>query len=157
MNTEQNVKVVVSDKPHSVLIEMRPLWRICLILICISVVSGEKKYLNSKKINILVWMLIRKNKWLEYEEYLLGRLDGNIPLVSVDTATFKAVEFSIAKGFLTLENDRIFVTKNGEELFSLLIENDIMADEIDFLKRLGKKLTDSKVNGLTGGGSNAWS
>ena len=150
MNKELNVKPVVSDKPYSVSIEMRPLWRICLILICVSVVSGDKKYLNSKKVNILVWMLIRKNRWLEYEEYLLER-SRNIPLVSIDTATFKAVEFSIAKDLLSLNGDKVFVTGCGEALFSALIENNIMGDEIDFLKRLGKKLSDSKVKGLTGG------
>lgn len=150
MNKELNVKPIVSDKPYSVSIEMRPLWRICLILICISVVSGDKKYLNSKKVNILVWMLIRKNRWQEYEDYLLNRSE-NIPLVSIDTATFKAVEFSIAKGFLSLENDKIFVTDTGEELFSLLVENNIMDEEVCFLKQLGKKLSDNKVKGLTGG------
>jgi len=150
MNKELNVKPIVSDKPYSVSIEMRPLWRICLILICVSVVSGDKKYLNSKKVNILVWMLIRKNRWQEYEDYLLNRSE-NIPLVSIDTATFKAVEFSIAKGFLSLENDKIFVTDTGEELFSLLVENNIMDEEVCFLKQLGKKLSDNKVKGLTGG------
>jgi hypothetical protein len=150
MNKELNVRPIVSDKPYSVSIEMRPLWRICLILICVSVVSGDKKYLNSKKVNILVWMLIRKNRWQEYEDYLLNRSE-NIPLVSIDTATFKAVEFSIAKGFLSLENDKIFVTDTGEELFSLLVENNIMDEEVCFLKQLGKKLSDSKVKGLTGG------
>lgn len=150
MNKELNVKPIVSDKPYSVSIEMRPLWRICLILICVSVVSGDKKYLNSKKVNILVWMLIRKNRWQEYEDYLLNRSE-NIPLVSIDTATFKAVEFSIAKGFLSLENDKIYVTDTGEELFSLLVENNIMDEEVCFLKQLGKKLSDNKVKGLTGG------
>lgn len=150
MNKELNVKPIVSDKPYSVSIEMRPLWRICLILICVSVVSGDKKYLSSKKVNILVWMLIRKNRWQEYEDYLLNRSE-NIPLVSIDTATFKAVEFSIAKGFLSLENDKIFVTDIGEELFSFLVENNIMDEEVCFLKQLGKKLSDNKVKGLTGG------
>lgn len=150
MNKELNVRPVVSDKPYSISIEMRPLWRISLILICVYVVSGDKKYLNSKKVNILVWMLIRKNRWLEYEDYLLKR-SINIPLVSIDTATFKAMEFSIARDFLSLDGDRVFITGSGEALFSALIENNIMDDEIDFLKRLGRKLSDAKVNGLTGG------
>ena len=149
MRSEQKMKAVISDKPFPVSIEMRPLWRICLIIISIIAVSGDKKYLDAKKVNILVWMLIRKNKWEEYENYLLGRtLD--IPLVSVDTATFKAVEFSIAKKFVKLESGRLYITECGEELFSVLINNDIMGEEIGFLEQLGKKLTDNKVNGLTG-------
>jgi hypothetical protein len=95
-------------------------------------------------------MLIRKNKWEKYEEYLLGRtLD--IPLVSVDTATYKAVEFSLVKELVKLEHGRLYITEDGEELFSVLIENDIMGKEMDFLKQVGKKLSDKKVKGLTGG------
>lgn len=150
MNKELNVKPIVSDKPYPISIEMRPLWRICLILISVCIVSGDKKYLNSKKLNILVWMLIRKNRWQEYEEYLLGRTE-EVPLVSIDTATFKAMELSIAKGFLSLKGDRVFINESGEELFSTLVENSIMEEERSFLTLLGKKLSDSKVKGLTGG------
>lgn len=150
MNKELNVKPIISDKPYSVSIEMRPLWRICLILICVSVVSGDKKYLNSKKVNILVWMLIRKNRWQEYEDYLLSK-SKDIPLVSIDTATFKAMELAIAKGFLSLDSEKVFVTERGDDLFSILIENNIMEEEVSFLKKLGKNLSDNKVKGLTGG------
>lgn len=150
MNTEREVVPVFSDKPYSVSIEMRPLWRICLILICVFVVSDGKKYLNSKKLNILVWMLIRKKRWHEYESYLLNH-SSDIPLVSVDTATFKAIEFSVAKGFLLLEGDRVYITENGEKLYYLLVNNNLMENEILFLEKFGKKLSDNKVKGLTGG------
>jgi len=144
------MKPIISSKPYPISIEMRPLWRICLILIAIVVVSGKKKYLDVKKTNILVWMLIRKNKWEEYESYLLNR-SIDIPLVSVDTATYKAVEYSIAKNFVFIKESRLYITEAGEELFSILTENNIMSKEIDFLQNVGKKLSANKVKGLTGG------
>lgn len=150
MSSSMKTKPVISDKPYAVPIEMRPLWRICLIVISIAVISGEKKYLDIKKVNILVWMLIRKAKWNEYERFLLGQtLD--IPLVSVDTATYKAVEFSLAKEFVTLDSGRLYITDKSKELFSLLTNNSIMTEEIGFLTTNGKKLTDRKVKELTGG------
>ena len=150
MNENATVRTVISDKSYPVPIEMRPLWRICLIVISLAVVSGEKRYLDVKKVNILVWMLIRRARWDEYEGFLTGRT-FDIPLVSVDTATYKAVEFAIAKEFVTLEAGRLHMTKNSDELYSLLIKNDIMTAEIDYLTRNGKKLTDRKVKELTGG------
>ena len=150
MRIKRKIKPKISNKPYPISIEMRLLWRICLIIISIIVVSGAKKYLDVKKVNILVWILIRKNKWEEYEEYLLGR-SPEIPLVSVDTATYKAVQFSIIKEFVKLKSGRLYITEKGEELFSILIENGIMSEEIDFLEQMGKKLTDNKVKGLTGG------
>ncbi|MFO7539462.1 MAG: hypothetical protein R6X32_15585, partial [Chloroflexota bacterium] len=112
--------------------------------------GGNKRYLDMKKVNILVWMLIRKNRWNEYEEFLNNR-SKDIPLVSVDTATYKAVEFALAKEFIKLEDGRIYMTKNSDELYSLLVQNEIMESELDYLRRNGKKLTDQKVKELTGG------
>ena len=150
MDTRQEFKTTVSDKPYPVSIEMRPLWRISLIIICIKIVSKEENYLDSKKVNVLVWMLIRKTRWPEYEDYLLGRTN-TAPLVSVDTATFKAVEFSIAKELIYIENGRLYITEKGIALFNILLKNEIMEDEVIFLETAGKKLTDKKVAGLTGG------
>lgn len=143
------MKLVISDKAYPIPIEMRPLWRICLIIISIAVVSGEKKYLDAKKVNILVWMLIRKRRWKEYEDYLLEKTN-DIPLISVDTATYKAVEFSIAKEFVFLDKGRLNLTEYGERLYKMLVQNEIMQDETTFLCEFGKKLTDDRVKGLTG-------
>ena len=142
-------KPVISDKPYPVPIEMRPLWRICLIVISIFVVSGNKKYLDVKKVNILVWMLIRKMHWDEYERFLTIP-KSDIPLVSTDTATFKAIEFALAKEFIKLDSGRLHLTEKSNELFLLLEENQIMADEIEFLNQNGARLTDRKIRELPG-------
>ena len=60
MNENSKVKTIISDKSYPLPIEMRPLWRICLIVVTLAVVSGDKRYLDVKKVNILVWMLIRR-------------------------------------------------------------------------------------------------
>lgn len=149
MNNEKIIQPVISDKSYSVPIEMRPLWRMCLILISVMVVSEGKKYLDTKKANILVWMLIRKSRWAEYEDFLLNR-KNDVPLVSVDTATYKALEFLVTKQLVTLENGRVVITAGGEKLFAGLVENTIMEREVSFLESFGKKLTDEKVKRLTG-------
>lgn len=150
MNENSKVKTIISDKSYPLPIEMRPLWRICLIVIVLSVVSRDKRYLDVKKVNILVWMLIRRARWDEYEDFLNDRIK-DIPLVSVDTAMYKAVEFAIAKEFITLDAGRIHMTKNADDLYALLVENEIMTAELTFLDKIGKKLTDRKVKELTGG------
>ncbi len=150
MNEIGQIKPVISDKPYSVPIEMRPLWRICLILISIAALSGDKRYLNVKKVNMLVWMLIRKKRWEEYKNYLYGRtLD--LPLVSADAATYKAVEFALAKNFIQLKDGRLHITDSGLEVYQLVVDNEIMSEEIEFLEKVGKKLSDKKIKAITGG------
>ncbi len=150
MNENTKVKTIISDKPYSLPIEMRPLWRICLIVISLAVVSRDKRYLDVKKVNILVWMLIRRARWTEYESFLHDHTK-DIPLVSVDTAMYKAVEFAIAKEFVTLDAGRVYMTKNADDLYSLLTENGIMEAEITYLTKNGRKLTGLKVKELMGG------
>lgn len=150
MSENNRVKTIISEKSYPLPIEMRPLWRICLIVISLAAISGEKRYLDVKKVNILVWMLIRRSRWNEYEEFLNDQTK-DIPLVSVDTAMYKAVEFAIAKKFVTLDAGRICMTKSADDLYALLVENDIMQAEIAYLMKNGRKLTDRKVKELTGG------
>ena len=150
MSDNVKTRQVISDKPFAVPIEMRPLWRICLIVIAITVVSKDKNYLDVKKVNILVWMLIRKERWEEYENFLMSQT-YSIPLVSVDTATYKAVEFSLAKDFVKLDSGRLYTTEKSDELFSLLMDNKIMTEEVEFLSHVGIKLTGRKVKELTEG------
>ena len=150
MSNHSRTKPVVSKKPYSIPIEMRPLWRISLLVASIVTIGGEKRYLSIKKANMLVWMLIRQSRWDEYENYLYGRT-MDLPLVSTDTATYKAVEFALAKGLISLNSGRLHVSDSGIELYKLLVENDIMTNEISFLKNVGKKLTDKKVRAITEG------
>ncbi|MBA2781112.1 hypothetical protein [Billgrantia kenyensis] len=149
MGYKSTIKTKISRRDFPIAIEMRPLWRISLIVIAIKIVGGDKLYLDTKKLNILVWMLIRSVNWDDYEEYLHGRaLD--IPFVSVDAATYKAVEFASAKQFIYIEESRLYITEQGCQLFDLLVNVQVMEAERAFLQKNGKKLTDTKVKEITG-------
>lgn len=150
MSSPRGFKAVISRKNYSVPIESRPIWRVSLIVSSIISVSGTKKYLDIQKINIWVWMLIRQDNWDLYESFLLKEIN-EIPLVSVDTANFRAIEFGIAKGFFNLDKGRLYITELGENLFELLVGNEIMVDERLFLEKFRSKLTANKVKQLTGG------
>lgn len=149
MISENAVKGIINARPYPIPIELRPVWRIALIVLSIHIVSGDKKYIGAKKLNILIWMVIRKSLWHEYERYLIEE-KGPIPLVSVDTATYRAVEMSIAKELIKLGDGRVYLTDTGVELSKTLTENHIMGEEAEFLNNVGKKLTEVKVRLLTG-------
>lgn len=150
MSDDFITKPVISKKAYSIPIEMRPLWRISLLIASVGTLGGENRYLSVKKANMLVWMLIRQNRWDEYENYLYGR-SMDLPLVSTDTATYKAVEIALAKKLIDLESGRLHISDAGMKLYHLLLENDIMPKEISFLENVGKKLTDKKVKEITEG------
>jgi hypothetical protein len=150
MSEEKMVRPVFSNKPFPLPIEMRPLWRISLIVLAVSVVGKEKGYLSFKKVSILVWMLIRHKRWQEYREFLVSR-SSDIPFISADKSTYRAIELAAAKDMLRIEGGKLWILKGGLELHALLNENGLMSDEIEFLSSFGGKLTDSKVKRIMGG------
>lgn len=150
MSLPATITPVFNKKSYPIPIEMRPLWRISLIVISIALVSKPKPYLDLAKVNILVWMLIRKSQWNNYNDYCFGQTH-TIPLVSVDTATYKAFEFALSKQLIQLENGRLSLLEAGHKLYETLVLNEIMNDERVFLSQIGKKLTEKKVTEMTGG------
>jgi hypothetical protein len=47
-----NIKVVIDNKPYPLPIEMRPVWRVCLIVIVIAEISGKEKHLELNKVRL---------------------------------------------------------------------------------------------------------
>jgi len=144
------IRAKTSSKPYAIPIEMRPLWRICLVVISIAIVQNKEKKLDINKVNILIWMLIRKKSWEEYSKFLLKETTQP-PFISIDTMTYKAIEFSVAKEFIGIEGQKIFLTNNGWELFYLLEEHELFVLEREFLASYGKKITVNMVKKITGG------
>ena len=145
----KQIKAKFNNKLYPIPIEMRPLWRICLIIISIFLVSNNDGMLSLNKLNVFVWMLIRKNKWNAYKNFLINFSD-EIPLVSIDTATYKAIEFARAKNYICIENDKISLSSIGKDVYKLIVEIGIMIEEIQFLNDIGAKLTENKVKILAG-------
>lgn len=142
-------KVTIDTKGYAIPIEMRPIWRISMIVLVVALLEKNASSLDLRKLNVLIWMLIRKNRWEEYRSYLLGQ-SNDLPFISVDTSTYKALEFAMAKDFTKIENSKIVLLDKGIRLFDLLRENEILLDEMAFVSEIGKKLTQKKLDELSG-------
>jgi len=72
------------------------------------------------------------------------------PLVSVDEATYKAVEMAISKDMVSLQAGRLYLRPSGLVLCSKVYELQLLSDEIIFLDDFGKKLTENRIGTLIG-------
>lgn len=143
------METIIDTKAYPLPIEMRPIWRISLIVLAISILGNDKGYLDLKKINILVWMLIRKLRWEEYEAFL-DNTSELVPVVSVDTAQYTAVELAISEGFISVADGRLYLEELGNHLYQILTSNDLMTEERGFLIRAGKRVTKTKIDKILG-------
>lgn len=147
--SETSIKLQVTGKNYPIPIEMRPIWRVSILLVILAEVGKSKGYLDLTKLNVLIWMVIRRKNWEKYADFLTDQ-NHKVPLVSVDTATYKAIEIAVSRKMIKIEGKKIYLIETGRHFYSVIKQHSILTDEIDFLNEYGRKLTLKKVNLLTG-------
>ena len=130
--TSKNTRVVFSDVGFPVPVEQRPLWRLTIICCCISVLGNPNTGLNLNKVRVACWMLIRKHLWKEYQEFMLFER-GNKPRFAIDSATDKAIELGLEKGYFDINNGRLILSEVGISLLIIVEANSLFLEEKEFL------------------------
>lgn len=73
MMNNKSIKVTINNKPYPVPVEMRPLWRIGLVVLIVKRMNTLKKTIDLKKLNVMLWMLIRSHSWENFKLFLNTR------------------------------------------------------------------------------------
>lgn len=140
-------KIHISDQGYPLPIEMRPLWRISLIIITIDLLQDKHNQITINKTKVAIWMLIRKQQWGFYIEKLSNKGTFDI---SIDRVDEKAIELCLAKNLITLQDSKLKNTELGLSFKSLIESEQILTDEIDFLKSISSSLTNTAVSKILG-------
>ncbi|MDD9320604.1 hypothetical protein M0O54_10815 [Acinetobacter lactucae] len=146
----KKLKATFRNKPYPLAIEMRPLWRICLVILIIKNMIIKNRATDLKKLNILLWMTIKHQNRQIFERFLLDK-NAPIPFISSDQANYVAIELAFNKDFIKLSYDeKIYLTSKSEHLYNLIIENNLFKDEIDFMSNFGYRLTQKNIDKIIG-------
>jgi hypothetical protein len=140
----QYTDIVFDAKPDAVPYNYRISYKVtqlCLILrIC-----GWGDACSLIKLHMISFALISRaniNRLVEFAERT-----GSAPIVRFDPAVNRALTYAIAYGFIKqMQNAKYKLTARGQKLADQIIHiGDLMAVEVDDLKMLAKKLTETKV------------
>lgn len=151
---ELDTQFVFNQRPESIPGDLRPLWRIGLVLLMLHMASWGKKS-SFGRLHVLNWAL-RSD---EGRDALLGILNGRLlpgtVVVRIEPSLNRAVDFAHGEGLLRrVGGDRVELTSTGEaEARRILQQDDLFANEREYLKQVGKKLTETLVAELFGGQS----
>ncbi|MBS4719632.1 hypothetical protein J4G62_05125 [Aeromonas caviae] len=147
---DKPTEVLFSDSGYPLPIEKRPLWRLCLMCLCIKSFGRAETGLNITKLKISTWMLIRSQRWSEYIDSAYNDIKLNHS-VGADYDTDRSIELGLRREFFALSGkNNIVLLQRGEELLDLCDEVGAFISEIDFIKTIKPKFTDAFIYKLMG-------
>lgn len=133
--------------------ELRPLWRISLLILILSkLCSGNKA--NSKKIQSLYSLISSEKKRNAYLLYLVGECQSESINIRFDPLVDRAIDIGVGYGFFELDSSkRICLTTKGIS-FEKRIESDpnLFLIEKNYMKQFKKShFTDQVITSLIAG------
>ncbi|HMP71320.1 MAG TPA: hypothetical protein PKA76_18370 [Pirellulaceae bacterium] len=146
---ELNVPFVFRDRPAAVKGDLRPLWRMSLIVMLLRKCCRQNRT-SFARLHVLNWALIFKNNQLTLLDLVKNKTQPTEVLVRIEPFLNTAVNYCIGEGLLSQEKgDRLVLTSQGVNLADRLIEReDIFEEERRFMIELGNSLTEGVVNEL---------
>lgn len=143
------LKIKIDNKPYSVPVEMRPLWRISLVIIIVKTMLLKNKSVDLKKLNVMLWMIIRNQDWGKFKKFLIEK-EYPAPFISSDQANYIAIELSFKKDLIIFNQEKIETTILADKFYENIVENNLLSDEIIFTENYLSKLTFDKIEKMMG-------
>ena len=127
--------------------EYRPLYKISHILLILYLCSrGGKSSLI--KLQLFNWVIKDKSR----NRFLLEAADAGVLNVNVwglDPTVNSAIQFGMAEKLLETSSNGVTITSIGKEYIKDIIENNVIEADVNFLTRIGKKITETMVSDVS--------
>jgi hypothetical protein len=145
---------VFRSRPKSIPGDLRPLWRIGIILLILRLASWGKKS-SLGRLHVLNWAIRTEENREELEEVIAGNISPDTVIVRIEPSLNRAIDFAHGEGLLEfVSGDRVQLTPIGKSATNKLLNQDnLFREEKLFLRRIGKTgLTEKIVKELFGEG-----
>ena len=145
-----NTPIVFHSQPETIPGDLRPLWRISILILILHLTSrGARASLS--KIHVLNWAVRSDENRDKLLTTIQGKLAPDIIFIRVDPALNRAIDLACGENLVKhIAGDRVQLTARGIKIANQLLEqDDLFLKEVDFLKEIGKtSLTESLVSRL---------
>lgn len=151
---EQKVKYIFQRRPYSLPADLRPDWRIAMILLILSICcKGQRS--NIKRLRIMNWACGTPETRHNFNKFLDGRISPDQIIARYEPWFAKAMALAEGEDLVIRKGSSVSLTPRGMEIVNdISATNDLFKIEIEFLKSIGKKVTEKKIDELLEGGVN---
>lgn len=142
-----NPKVIFTKRAVPIPVSYRPLYRVSQILLVLYICSRGGKA-SLLKLQLFLWGLKSSQNQIKFISLVSST--SNSIIWSLDPTVIRAVNYAIYENLVTNEKGGINLTTKGELFANAIVsENDVFISELAFLKELGLKITEQKINKLS--------
>lgn len=132
-------------KPMPVLPELRPMYKIAKILIILDICGISSKS-SLLKLHLFNWALCDEKR-LKALKLSAENKNLIIGVWGIDPAINMALNFSISEKLINRTSNGMYqLTENGKQFIKKGDLYSLFSDDVDELKVIGKKITESMVN-----------
>lgn len=146
--------IIFRSQPESISGDFRPLWRICVVLLFLRLVSNGNKATFSK-IHVLNWAIRTKENRENLIKVVHESMQPDSLIVRIEPSLNRAIELAHGEGLIEYKaGNKVQLTAHGIAVTDQLMKrDDLLVEEKQFLALLGKnKLTESMISMLFGEG-----
>ena len=146
---EFNVPFVFRDQPTAIKGDLRPLWRMCLVVLLMKMCCRGNRTSHAK-LHVLNWAMLMESNRSKLLNLTEGNSEPTDVLVRIEPFLNVAVNYAQGEGLIKQENgNRLVLTTRGVRLADKLLEmENIFESEKGFMAILGNKLTEKLVSEL---------
>lgn len=146
---EDSQKIIFSQKKISIPTDLRPMYKISLILMMLKL-NGYSKKLSYLQIQYLNWAMKHREK---IEELNLSNDELPFDTIRLDPFIDIAIEYCIGEKLIQLtKQGKLELTVKAEVFINKIIKEKLLKDEYSILKDIGsRKITDEKIRLMIGG------
>jgi hypothetical protein len=153
---ELDVEFTLRRVPQVVPADMRPEWRIAILLL-ILVLGSRGASASLQKIQALSWILRLPQQWTHFSEAVEGKRNRRNLIIRYDPAMNRAIEYAIAEKLVSFsQGGRVTCLEKGKLIAArVLDQGEAFRTEIEFLNGIRKHVSEEAVSRLLNWGSSA--
>lgn len=143
---------VFKARPTSLPPELRPDWRISVLLLILKI-TGRAGKASLKKLHVLGWVIRHQSQRDAFLQVLAGDVPADSLMIRFDPALNRAVEFAVGSKLLAFERLssgglNIVLTASGKDAAARIVEHqDCLVSEKAFLHEVGK-ISEARVESI---------
>lgn len=140
-------EIVFDSKPDAVPYNYRISYKIAQICLIISKSCNSRSGCSLVKLHIIASALNTKECMKDLEDFVNDKI--TFMLVRFDPAINRAIKYAMADGLvIQLKNGMFKLSEKGKKLIKQIDKVEVLEKEKQFLKELGTKLTNDKIESL---------